>query len=788
MITERIAQLTGELKFTVDSRPLTAFDKKLAGVEARLREFSKLTNKRFGVKLTLDTKTLREELAKAATQRVVLKNIAVDAAAVRLISEKLQERLNATPIRLKSVRLDLSGIRDQKNFVKTALGQTKVDLPVELGLAQASRTLYEWKKRTESRFKIHLNADISRSKLLQNARNTLRDVQGRLNGLAVATPQIRLSVDRAHLRREIQDVLEQIRREVRIRIDLESSIRGGGAGGSRGTAGHIRQGMGMGIGSELAGWGRGFIPGLGGAFAIMQLNRANQELQGQRLAMQAVGGGVQGGQELQATLRDISQRLGLDDRALGSSYVKMMAAGQASDFSKEQVDSIFQSMAEYGRVMGLDGEAMKGSFRAVEQMMGKGQIMSEELKGQLAERFPAAVALMAKSQDMTIAELMKTMEDGKLKSDALIPFARTLAEEARKGGALDAAMQGTAAQQGRFQFGWNRTIEAFAAGGFDRGMSDFFKIAAQGMKEALPLVTALGGGFEALMRPVNALVGIGGELGSQWENIAKQFNMTGTGLTLTTAQTLALLTPMGRLISSISWGALALEDFIVFLEGGDSVFGDFLNNNVQAAETFEKLASESSELKNNLDGIFSVVPGLAEALKGLEFNEMLVSTMRELAAIMEFFNSVVERFAIAGKYRDAKIAEAGGDRSTIMSNIDTMYAMFNPEDAKDKATFIGDRLVAQNIDAIQTETHTRATQSLTPDQFGYMMQRGQVRNEMEGALKKSAIDISFNLNVSGIDAQGNVMTTEAQERVREIVSNVLEEEISRASASYKESQ
>ncbi|WP_222706798.1 hypothetical protein, partial [Lacisediminihabitans profunda] len=120
---------------------------------------------------------------------------------------------------------------------------------------------------------------------------------------------------------------------------------------------------------------------------------------------------------------------------------------------------------------------------------------------------------------------------------------------------------------------------------------------------------------------------------------------------------------------------MALEDFIVFLEGGDSVVGDFLNNNVQAAETFEKLASESSELKNNLDGIFSVVPGLAEALKGLEFNEMLVSTMRELAAIMEFFNSVVERFAIAGKYRDAKIAEAGGDRSTIMSNIDTMYAM-----------------------------------------------------------------------------------------------------------------
>ncbi|QBJ04710.1 zinc finger protein [Pseudomonas phage JHP] len=786
MITERIAQLTGELKFTVDSRPLTAFDKKLAGVEARLREFSKLTNKKFGVKLSLDTKALREELAKAATQRVVLKNIAVDGAAVRLISEKLQERLNATPIRLKSVRLDLSGIRDQKNFVKTALGQTKVDLPVELGLAQATRTLHEWKKKTESRFKLHINADISRSKLLHNARNTLRDVQGRLNGLSVATPQIRLSVDRAHLRREIQDVLEQIRREVRIRVDLDSTVRG--PSGTRGGAGHVRQGVGMGIGAEMAGWGRGFIPGLGGAFAIMQLNRANQELQGQRLAMQAVGGGVQGGQELQATLRDISQRLGLDDRALGSSYVKMMAAGQASDFSKEQVDSIFQSMAEYGRVMGLDGEAMKGSFRAVEQMMGKGQIMSEELKGQLAERFPAAVALMAKSQDMTIAELMKTMEDGKLKSDALIPFARTLAEEARKGGALDAAMQGTAAQQGRFQFGWNRTIEAFAAGGFDRGMSDFFKIASDGMKEALPLVTALGGGFEALMRPVNALVGIGGELGSQWENIAKQFNMTGTGLTLTTAQTLALLTPMGRLISAISWGALVLEDFIVFLEGGDSVFGDFINNNVEAAEAFEKMALASGELKTNLDGIFAVIPGLADALKGLELNEMLVSTMRELAAIMEFFNGIVERFAIADKYKNAKIAEAGGDRSTIMSNIDTMYAMVNPEAAKDEAAFISDRLLAQNLDSIASETHTRAKQSLTPDQFGYMMQRGQVRSEMEGALQKSAIDISFNLNVSGIDAQGNVMTTEAQERVREIVSNVLEEEISRASASYKESQ
>ena len=72
---------------------------------------------------------------------------------------------------------------------------------------------------------------------------------------------------------------------------------------------------------------------------------------------------------------------------------------------------------------------MNGVFKALEQMLSKGQVYAEELRGQLGERLPGAVALFAKGMGMSVQELTKALELGTVRSEDVINFARANAEQ-----------------------------------------------------------------------------------------------------------------------------------------------------------------------------------------------------------------------------------------------------------------------------------------------------------------------------------------------------------------------
>ena len=56
---------------------------------------------------------------------------------------------------------------------------------------------------------------------------------------------------------------------------------------------------------------------------------------------------------------------------------------------------------------------MHGAFLALGQMISKGKVQAEELRGQLGKRLPGAFQLAAKAMGMTTAALDKFMADGK---------------------------------------------------------------------------------------------------------------------------------------------------------------------------------------------------------------------------------------------------------------------------------------------------------------------------------------------------------------------------------------
>ena len=123
MIVEEVARLTGTLKFNVDNRPLLAFEKKLVGVTNLLKQFGVAANKKFNVKVSLDAKTLREQLDKATAAKITFRNFAVSQEALALIAKRISERLEKTPIKLTHIKVDVASLIGQKRLVRTLLAK-----------------------------------------------------------------------------------------------------------------------------------------------------------------------------------------------------------------------------------------------------------------------------------------------------------------------------------------------------------------------------------------------------------------------------------------------------------------------------------------------------------------------------------------------------------------------------------------------------------------------------------------------------------------------------------------
>jgi tape measure domain-containing protein len=126
-------------------------------------------------------------------------------------------------------------------------------------------------------------------------------------------------------------------------------------------------------------------------------------------------------------LADMANTLGLDFVTLADSYKYFAGAAITSGASLEQTNQIFDSVARASAVLRLSADDTQGALRALGQMMSKGTVNAEELKGQLGDRLPGALAIMALATGNTTAKLMKLMETGQLMAADVLPkFANQL--------------------------------------------------------------------------------------------------------------------------------------------------------------------------------------------------------------------------------------------------------------------------------------------------------------------------------------------------------------------------
>lgn len=126
-------------------------------------------------------------------------------------------------------------------------------------------------------------------------------------------------------------------------------------------------------------------------------------------------------------LKSTTQRLGLEFTSSADAYAKFSAAAKGTSIEGQKARDVFEAVSKASVVMGLSADEASGALLAISQMVSKGTVAAEELRGQLGERLPGAFQIAARAMGVTTAELGKMLQQGEVVADDFLPkFAKEL--------------------------------------------------------------------------------------------------------------------------------------------------------------------------------------------------------------------------------------------------------------------------------------------------------------------------------------------------------------------------
>lgn len=120
-------------------------------------------------------------------------------------------------------------------------------------------------------------------------------------------------------------------------------------------------------------------------------------------------------------LTEIASKYGLEILSLTDSYTKFSASSQGTTLEGEKTKEIFDAVTKSSAMLGVTTDDTNGILRALGQMISKGKVQAEELRGQLGDRMAGAFRLFADGMGVSTAELDKMLKDGKVITEEVLP-------------------------------------------------------------------------------------------------------------------------------------------------------------------------------------------------------------------------------------------------------------------------------------------------------------------------------------------------------------------------------
>ncbi len=158
-------------------------------------------------------------------------------------------------------------------------------------------------------------------------------------------------------------------------------------------------------------------------------------------------------------LTNLAERYGKDLQSLAGTYSSFTVSSNLAGIKLAESNKIFEAAVKASTALGKSNEDTNGILLAFSQIVSKGTVQAEELRGQIGERIPGAFNLAAKAMGVTTQELNKMLEQGQVLSTDFLPkFAVEL--ENAFGDAANKKMNSLTATLGRFTTAWSRFLES----------------------------------------------------------------------------------------------------------------------------------------------------------------------------------------------------------------------------------------------------------------------------------------------------------------------------------------
>lgn len=161
--------------------------------------------------------------------------------------------------------------------------------------------------------------------------------------------------------------------------------------------------------------------GLAASSMVSGAIQASMAIEKSSKAMEAIYGNTVDAANGLKFVRQVSDQAGLSFAETAQSYTRYVAAAKAANQSNTETERQFRVLSLASGKLNLGVEDTQGVFRALEQIMSKGKVQAEELRGQLGDRLPGAFNIAATAMGVTTAQLNKMMKDGEVVSKEFVP-------------------------------------------------------------------------------------------------------------------------------------------------------------------------------------------------------------------------------------------------------------------------------------------------------------------------------------------------------------------------------
>jgi tape measure domain-containing protein len=160
---------------------------------------------------------------------------------------------------------------------------------------------------------------------------------------------------------------------------------------------------------------------LASSVVVKEFIDANVAVENFGRAMTLVTGSTTGAAESLTYVKNVSNTLGLEIGGASQNFISLSAAAKGTALEGDATRAIFESVSKAMSLLGKSSADTGGALTAISQIISKGTVSSEELRGQLGERLPGAFQIAARAIGVTTAELSKMLEQGQVVATDFLP-------------------------------------------------------------------------------------------------------------------------------------------------------------------------------------------------------------------------------------------------------------------------------------------------------------------------------------------------------------------------------